>query len=389
MKIAGIIAEYNPFHNGHAHHIRETRRLSGCDFVAVCMAGSFTQRGEAACLDKWSRARAALSCGADAVFELPALWTVRTADAFARGGVAILSGLGCDILSFGSESPDLTLIRRLAELGEAEPPAISEAIRTGLSDGKSHARARGEAVAEYLGIAPELLNAPNLILAVEYIRAIREFKSNLIPLAVPRIGDYHGNALGEFASASAIRTALIRGERDAALSCVPEATRETLARAPGMHAPDDLLLHILRGMDDAQLAALPGAGEGLERRLARCVREAGSQAELIDMLKCKRYTRARIARLCAHALLGITEEFAQAHPLPAYARLLGMREDARGLLSELNARATMPIVSDPIKLRDDPVFQLDCRATDLRALCCDDPAERRAGQEFTHKFVMK
>ena len=388
MKIAGIIAEYNPFHSGHAHHIRETRRLSGCDYVLVCMAGSFTQRGEAACLDKWSRARAALLCGADAVFELPALWAVRSADAFARGGAAILSGLGCDILSFGCETADMELLWRLAELGETEPAPVSEAIRAGLAAGKSHARARGEALAEYLGVAPELLNAPNLILSVEYLRAIRELNSPLRPLAVPRVGDYRDTALGAFASASAIRAALARGERTAALGCVPEAAREIVSAAPGMHAPDDLLLHALRSMNDAQLASLPGADEGLDRRLARCAREAATQAELIDMLKCKRYTRARLARLCAHALLGFTRELLRAHPLPARARLLGMREDARPLLAELSARATLPIVSDPVKLRDDPAFQLECRATDLRALCCDDPAQRRAGQEFTQKFVL-
>ena len=388
MKIAGIIAEYNPFHNGHAHHIRETRRLSGCDRVVVCMAGSFTQRGEAACLDKWARARAALQCGADAVFELPALWAVRTADTFARGGVSILSALGCDALSFGSESADMALIRRLAELAEAEPAAVSEAIRAGLDAGKSHARARGEALAGYLNIDPELLNAPNLILAAEYVRAIQKSGSQMAPLAVSRVGDYRGDELGEFASASAIRAAISRGEFAAALECVPEITREILARAPEMHAPDDLLLHTLRSMSESQLAALPGAGEGLEHRLARCARESATRAELIDALKCKRYTRARIARLCAHALLDVTEEFLRAHPLPAYARLLGMREDARPLLSELSARATIPIVSDPVKLRDDPVFQLECRATDLRALCCGEPAERRAGQEFTHKFVL-
>ena len=388
MKIAGIIAEYNPFHNGHAHHIRETRRLSGCDFVVACMAGSFTQRGEAACLDKWSRARAALACGADAVFELPALWAVRSADAFARGGVAILSGLGCDILSFGSESPDLSLIERLAELAQAEPDGLSEAIRAGLAAGKSHVRARGEALAEYLNVTPELLNAPNLILAVEYLRAIRELNSPMRPLTVPRVGDYHGASLDEFASASAIRAALVRGDREAALRCVPEAAREILANAPAMHAPDDLLLHTLRNMTDAQLASLPDANEGLDCRLARCARESATREELIDNLKCKRYTRARLTRLCAHALLGVTGDLLRTHPLPPYARLLGMREDARPLLKELNAQTSLPIVSDPVKLRDDPVFQLDCRATDLRALCCDDATERRAGQEFTRKFVL-
>ncbi|MBQ7885516.1 MAG: nucleotidyltransferase family protein, partial [Clostridia bacterium] len=122
MKIAGIIAEYNPFHNGHAHHILSTREKTGCDYVVVCMSGSFTQRGEAACMDKWTRAHIALECGADAVFDLPALFAVRTADAFARGGVEILGGLGCDFLSFGSELADPELLQKLASLRENEPP---------------------------------------------------------------------------------------------------------------------------------------------------------------------------------------------------------------------------------------------------------------------------
>ena len=165
MKIAGIIAEYNPFHNGHAYHIQRTRELSGCDYVVVCMAGHFTQRAEPACMSKWARARIALSCGADAVFELPAMFAVRSADAFARGGVHILADLGVDLLSFGSETEDMALLRDLAALRAEEPEPLSLRIREKLDAGMSHARARGEAVGEYLGMDPRRLNQPNLILA--------------------------------------------------------------------------------------------------------------------------------------------------------------------------------------------------------------------------------
>ena len=383
MKIAGIIAEYNPFHNGHAHHIAQTREKTGCDYVVVCMSGSFTQRGEAACLDKWTRAEMALKCGADAVFDLPAPFAVATADLFARGGVEILGGLGCDFLSFGSETADLELLRRLAGLRETEPPELSAAIRRKLSEGKSHARARGEAVAELLGVEPELLNSPNMILASEYIRAIRR---DMRPVAIPRTGGYHDSALGHFASASAIRAAVERGDIPAAQECVPLHCREMLGKI-AMHQPDDLLLHTLRSMSEAQLAALPGVGEGLERRVLKCAREAGSREELLGMLKCKRYTHARLSRLCAHAMLGITREFLLAHPLPDYARLLGMRADAQPLMAELKKRSRLPIISDPTKLTGNEIFQLECRATDLRALLCDKIEERRAGQEFTRKFV--
>ena len=387
MKIAGIIAEYNPFHSGHAHHIRETRARSGCDYVVACMAGSYTQRGEAACIDKWSRARAALRCGADAVFELPALWAVRAADAFARGGVAILSGLGCDCLSFGCESADPALLRALAQLREDEPADVSAGVQRRLEAGQSHARARGEALAEHLSLPPEALNVPNLILGAEYVRAIDALGARMEVVAVPRAGGYHDLSLGTFASASAIRAALASGRGADALSCVPPEARESLERAPEMHAPDDLLLHALRRMTQAQLAALPDGGEGLEARVARCARQAASREELIDMVKCKRYTRARIARLCAHALLEVDRDLCARHPLPEYARLIGMRADARPLLAELKRRSRLPIASRAAELAGNEIFQLECRATDLRALQCDATDLRRAGQEFTQKFV--
>ena len=383
MKIAGIIAEYNPFHNGHAHHIRSTREKTGYDYVVVCMSGSFTQRGEAACMDKWTRARIALECGADAVFDLPALFAVRTADAFARGGVEILGGLGCDFLSFGSELTDADLLKKLAALRENEPPELSAAIRQRLDAGMAHARARGEAIAEMLELEPALLNSPNMILAAEYIRAIR---TGMQPVAIPRIGGYHDPSLSRFASASAIREAVMRGETGSASACVPIACRDVLGRI-SMHPMDDLLLHRLRGMTEAEIAALPDVNEGLEKRVLRCAREAASREELLDLLKCKRYTHARLSRLCAHALLGMTRELLDRHPLPDYARLLGMRADAQPLLSELKKRSSLPIISDGLKLAGNEVFDLECRATDLRALLCNRPAERKAGQEFTQKFV--
>lgn len=385
MKIAGIIAEYNPFHNGHMHHLSETRRRTECDYIIVCMAGSYTQRGEAACMDKWSRARAALQCGADAVFELPALWAVNTADVFARGGVAILGALGCDVLSFGCETTDLQLLNTLADLRDNEPETLRTEIQNRLREGKSHARARGEALSAYLNLPTKDLNAPNLTLGVEYIRALRALHPQMQISPIPRIGSYHDSSMGEIASASAIRNALHRGED--VRRALPECMHHALALASKMHAPDDLLLHTLRSMSQAEIAALPGVNEGLEKRVHRAATQASSQLELMEALKCKRYTHARIARLCAHALLGMDQALIQAHPLPEYARLIGMREDARPLLRALKERSTLPICSDATLLAESPVFQLECRATDLRALQCAAPQERHAGQEFTQKFI--
>lgn len=387
MKIAGIIAEYNPFHNGHAWHIAQTRRLTGCDFVIVCMDGHFTQRGEPAPFSRWSRARMALSSGADAVFELPTLFAVRTADAFARGGVAILGGLGADALSFGCETDELGTLRALAALRENEPKSVSEAVKTNLGLGMCHARARGEALAAHFGLGSDFINRPNLILAVEYLRAIDALHLNMEAVAIRRQGNYHDGALGEFASAGAIRAAMARGETEAALDCIPAAARP-FAAPEALHPMDDLLMDRLRRMSVEAMAALTDVSEGLEQRLHRQCRETAGREALLDAMKCRRYTRARLSRLLTHALLEISQDDVAAHPLPTCARLIGMRRGAQPLMRELKARSRLPVVSNPGEIREDPVFLIECRVTDTWALLHDEPALRLPGREFTEKFVI-
>ncbi len=386
MKIAGIIAEYDPFHNGHAWHIRQTRRLTGCDRVVVCMDGHFTQRGEAAMLSKWDRARMALACGADAVFELPALFAVRPADAFARGGVAILDGLGVDALSFGSEIEDMDVLKRLAALRRDEPEALSGQIRKKLAEGKSHARAQGEAVSELLGLDRDVINRPNAVLGTEYLRSLEERGSAMAAVAVPRRGGYHDEEMGEYASATAIRLAWARGDGRAAMEAIPEAARPW-AVPEAMHPMDDMLLYRLRQMTEEELASLPDAGEGLEHRLFRLCREAAGREALLDALKCKRYTRARLSRMLTHALLGVDRALVEAVTQPRYARLIGLRPGAEPLLKDLSARSALPIVSRGAELVGDPCFELECRATDAWSLLHDDPALRIAGRELTERFV--
>ena len=386
MRIAGIVAEYNPFHNGHARHIELTRRATGCEWVVVCMGGHFTQRGAPAILSKWDRARMALACGADAVFELPALFCVRAADAFARGGVAILDGLGVDVLSFGSEIDDMDALKALASLREDEPEEVSKLVQEKLHEGKSHARAVGEAAGEVLGVPADAINRPNAILAAEYLRAIDALDARLEPVVIKREGDYHGDALGAFPSATAIRAAFQRGERAAALLAIPEAARPW-ATPDAMHPMDDLLLHRLRGMTPEELAALPDVNEGLEHRIYRLCRTAPGREALLNALKCKRYTRARLSRTLTHALLGMDKSLVASHPLPAYARLIGIRPGAEPLLKALEGRAKLPIVTRASALRCDACFEVECRATDLWALLHDDPPLRVAGREFTEKFI--
>ena len=379
MKIAGVICEYNPFHNGHARHLRLTREASGCDYIVCCMAGAFTQRGEPAIVDKFLRAEMALRCGADAVVELPALFAVRTADVFAAAGVSILSALGADILSFGAETADLETLYALARLREEEPPALSQAVREGLRAGKAHARAHGEAVAALLGLDTR---HPNAILAAEYLRAMQKQRSPMRPLPIARKGEYHDEELSPLASATAVRKAMREGE--SVREAVPLEVWNLLEGAPLSGPLDDLGLYRLRETD---LSRLVGAGEGLENRLRQAAQGASTLAAAVDAVKCKRYTRARIARLAAAALLGMDAALAARHPLPGYARLLGFRKSARPLLARM-AQGTMPFVSRAAQLKDDEVFAFERRATDIWGLSTKEPALRAAGRDFTQRLIV-
>ena len=384
MRIAGIVAEYNPFHRGHEYHVLETKRATGCDWVVACMGGHFTQRGEPTPFSRWARAQMALSCGVDAVFELPTLFALQNAEGFARGGVGILSGLGVDTLSFGSEVSDLHLIQQLADLADDEPKAVSEAIRAALQRGEAYARARGSAYAAHLGVTPALLNRPNLTLAVEYLRAIHLYGGRMEPVAIPRLGDYHDTALQDYASASAIRLAMQRGED--ILPFIPRPARP-FAVPESLHGMDDLLLDRLRQMTPSDLGALPEVAEGLEHRLFRLCRQTGTREDLLLALKCKRYTHARLSRTLTHALLGIDKTMLLSNPHPTCARLIGLRRGAEPLLKELQRRSSLPIAASPKALSADIIFQVECRATDLWSLLHDDPALRLPGREYTEGFV--
>ncbi|MGI6238577.1 MAG: nucleotidyltransferase family protein [Christensenellales bacterium] len=383
MRIAGIISEYNPFHNGHARHIALTR-AAGYTHIVCAMNGHISQRGELTPASKWTRARAALLCGADVVIELPALFGCRTADRFADAGVRLLHALGVDAISFGSESGDLRALTEIAKARAGESAALKEQIAAGLSRGETLARARGAAEAA-LGIA-DADARPNDILAAEYIRALMRIDGAPEAFTVRRSSDYHGAEVGEVCSASAIRAAVARGDAAGARIGVPVIAAFQIGEMGGFCEPDALFLHALRVRGAAGIALLPDISEGIENRAARAAREAGGRADFIARVKCKRYTHARISRIAAHALIDLSRELAQAYPEPRYIRVIGMRADAAALMRALASRARLPILRAGA-LTDDPCFALECRATDAWALSRLPPTERRAGQEFTRGFV--
>lgn len=384
MRVCGIICEYDPFHNGHAHLLRTLRAQTGCDWVVCAMSGHFTQRGNPAILSKWARAEMALRGGADAVFELPTLFAVRDAERFARGGVGLLASLGVVThLGFGSESGDLDALRLSAKVeGELS------AIREGLAQGMTLARARGEALGMHAG-------RPNDVLAIEYLRALEALRCDIEPVTIRREGaGYHDKAMGALASATAIRAAIRRGEDVyEAMPPAAYALLRRLLRAEAYQAADGLdtaLLAMLRTMPPVALAQIADVGEGLENRLLSAAQTAPSRTALLDAVKCKRYTWSRLSRIATQAMLGMTKRLAAAYPAPTYARLLGFRRSAQPLLAEIRGCAQIPIVTRAAKhrLQGDEAFALDLRAGDLWPLgLCGQPL-RGGGMDLTQNVVI-
>ncbi|MEG1858207.1 MAG: nucleotidyltransferase family protein [Pseudoflavonifractor sp.] len=394
MHIAGVIAEYNPFHLGHAYHLTQTRQALGGDTAIVCvMSGNFVQRGEAAILDKWSRAECALRGGADLVLELPTPWAVASAETFARGGVETLAATGLvDTLSFGCEG-QLTDLQAAADC--LRTPEYHAAMQGDRMRSCSFAAARQKAATTLIGRAADCLSLPNNNLAVEYLKALAALHCDIAPLAVARKGAPHDSAAATdgFASASAIRGLLRGGEHAAAAALMPPCTGEVLARELLLaHAPADLevarraVLARLRTMTEADFGALPdsGAAEGLPRRMADAARNATALTEFYAAAKTKRYTHARIRRLVLWAFLGLTAEDRPA-AIP-YLHVLGMNAAGKVLLRRMDKTCALPVITKPAHARklDDAaqrLFALEARCGDLYALCT--PAVRPCGLEWT------
>ena len=383
METAGIVAEYNPFHRGHAWHIAETRRRLGGDAPVVCvMSGHWVQRGECALADKWLRAALALDRGADLVVELPTPWAMASAESFARGAVSLLAATGVvNVLSFGSETGELAPLEAAAAALDA--PEYPEKLRAALGRGLSFPAARQEAA----GAA--CLSAPNNNLGVEYLRSLRALGSTIRPLTVLRQGAGHdGPAAGGFASASELRRLLRAGRGEEA---APYLTAPWSGELADMQHIERAVLSRLRTMGEGDWAALPdgGGAEGLPSRLAKAAREAVSLEDFYTRAKTRRYPHARLRRLALAAFLGLRA--AERPAAPPYVRVLGLGSRGRALLRRMKDTCPLPVIVKPAQARelDGParmLFESEARYTDLYGLCF--PAPRPCGAEWIHSPVV-
>ena len=383
-KLAGIIAEYDPFHNGHAWQLQQAKAL-GAQRVAVAMSCGLTQRGALPLLPESVRVQAALTCGADLVFALPAPYACSGAECFARAGVQLLAAAGCDALVFGAETPDAALLMEAARVlsGAEYRTTLKARLAAGARSFAAARQAAVEAVCPGTGLA-SLLDKPNNNLAVEYCKAILELGAALVPIPLPRQGAGHGQALtetgGQFASASALRTLWQNGGADAAAPYVPAEVlplyREAFAAGQytDLAAAQRCQLALLRSRctGTAPFAQVRGISEGLEHRLEAAVRSSTTYAELLDSLTTVRYPRARMRRLAMDAALDYS---ADAFPaLPPYLHLLGAQKDALPLLKA----AALPVSHSLARLAEQTppcraVGDAQLRACDFGALCRKKP----------------
>lgn len=372
MKVSGIVCEYNPFHNGHLYHIEETRR-NGATYIVCVMSGNFVQRGDVAVLDKFTRAELAVQSGADLVIELPVPYCLSSAENFARGAVYLLDSIGCvDEISFGSESGDIEEI--ISAMNKADEVIQSENVKKLMQNGYTYPRAVSEILREIDKESAEIISEPNNILALEYLRALKCFKSDIKPFTVKRSGTLHdsGETSGDFASASYIREHL-----ESARNFVPEIWADVIESGTAdIKRLEKAILYKIRTADDEEIAGTADSGGLIERIYGNT---AQSLDELFDSVKSKNCTMARVRRVILSLLIGIPK----IQCLPPYARVLAFNERGREILALTKKTKKIPVGTSLAKLcrlNCDAHFfaELESRATDIYSLAWEKirPAEQ-------------
>jgi len=387
MKICGIVAEYNPFHNGHKYHIEKTKELYGATHIAVVMSGNFTQRGDTAIFDKFRRTEIALKYGADLVIELPVAYALGSAEQFAMGAVSLLNSLGCvEMISFGSECGDVSLLEETA--GAVIYAQQHDDFFARMRAGDSYPVALQKTIEKYYEEdIIDALTSPNNTLAVEYLKALSEYGSSIKPVTVKRVGTQHdsGRTSGYYASASHIRRSIISGEDIGAF--VPELPAGFDTDHADIRSLETAILAKLRTMSPEEIEKAPNVLMGLENRIYKAARAATNLAELYMLIKTKRYTMSRIRRIIMAEFIGIKKSDLKGSP--PYVRILGMNERGREILAA--AECTLPMDTSLKALAEmgtkaARTAALEARAGDLYALAL--PKKRVCGLDYTAKPII-
>lgn len=406
-QVLGIIGEYNPFHNGHLYHIAKSKEETGAKYVVCVISGNFVQRGNTSIINKWAKAKMALTNGADLVIELPTIYSISSAENFAEGAIKILNSLKVvDTLSFGMETKDISILNNIANVLYSEPKEYITMLTHELQKGNSFPKARENALMMYLNDIKKyanVLSGSNNILGIEYLKALKRTKSDIVPIGIKREKVLYNDEymVDEFASATAIRKMLITRQFDDVRNAMPKSSYKILGEELKQgHYVIDLskfekeILYILRKMTIEQIKNLPDVTEGLEVSIKSAVESCNKLDDLINIIKSKRFTQTRIQRILLYALLGIDKKQMEiARKINPYIRVLGLNNKGKELLSEIvKSNPKINIVTSVKRYMDSvnnknlkEMLQTDIFATNIYTLGYE--ADSWANLDYTNKII--
>lgn len=406
-KILAIIAEYNPFHNGHLYQLQKSKKLINPDYSICIMSGNFVQRGDTSIIDKWSKTEAALKCGFDLVVELPVFYAVSSAENFAEGALKILNAFGNDVtLSFGSECGNLNTLANIADVLCNEPKEFTTILSHELSKGLSYPKARENSLLIYLNDVRKYANVlsnPNNILGIEYLKAIKKLKSTVTPLTIKRI-DAGYNSLkikDRLASATAIRNSLKKNEDVKKLMPTPSYNilSENIKHGKIVNSIsvfEKEIIYTLRKMSVQEISNLQDVSEGLENLIKQAANSCNNLEDLINSIKSKRYTHSRIQRILLYSILNITKKDIQdSYKTKPYIRVLGVSQKGKTLLSQIsNSKAKYPVITSVKKFMDTNnnkilknMLEKDILATNIYTLGYE--YDSKSNLDYTKKLIIE
>lgn len=409
--VLGIVAEYNPFHNGHLYHLQESKRITQSDYCISIMSGNFTQRGEPSIVNKWTKAYMALCGGANLVIELPTIYSISSAENFASGAIKILDSLKIvNNISFGAECEDIAVLNNIANVLYAEPNEYKTILTHELKKGISYPEARENAMMMYLNDVKRYANVmsnSNNILAIEYLKALKSQKSKINPVAIKRQKVYYNDnrIVDDFASATAIRKLLVRKDYTQISKVVPRSTYQLLGQEInkgniilGLQKYEKEIIYTIRKMTIEEIANLPDVSEGLEYSIKRAAQESNSIIDVIDIIKSKRYAETRIKRILLYVLLGIDKKMMEdSKKVVPYARILAFDSKGKEMLSGImQANPKIQMITSVNKYIQEKskkvskqlieMLKKDILATDIYTLGYE--YESKSNLDFTNNMII-
>lgn len=365
MKTLGIIAEYNPFHLGHRHHLEQSMEKTNSDYSIAIISGSFLQRGEPSFIDKWTKAKMAIENGFNLVLELPFIYSVQSAEYFAYGAVKFMNSLNIiDYISFGSEYGEIKELSYIANILNEEPKAYTKDLKHNLSEGLSFSVSRSNALENYIHSKKpnqdinynHILRQSNNILAIEYLKALSRLNSTMVPITIKRSGsDYKNSSLSKgFASATAIRNTIKENGLKSAEKLIPASSYTALEEYLNTYISfnylknyQDILIYLLRTTSSNKIKGLLNIEQGLENRLIQKSFKFNNIETIIDEVSSKRYPKTRIQRLLIHLLHGLyKDDFSNVKNVyPSYIRVLGTDKSGFKILNKIKESSSIPIIT--------------------------------------------